>query len=302
MEPEVSQTRSRSRSPKAQSQLRSFVFTLNNYTEEDYANVKLHLGALAKYLVIGKEVGTSGTPHLQGYCQLQKRTAFKKIGGMFKWHIEATMGTPDEAADYCKKDGNFEEIGKLSTAAKGGAMEKERWLAVSELAIKGDLEPIRLEYPDIWLRNYRALRNVVKDYAPRVPDAGTECGIWLYGAAGCGKSRSAREWCIQMGYQYYSKNCNKWWDNYQNEPVALMDDVDKTHACLGHHLKIWCDRYAFQAEVKGSAMWIRPHTFIVTSQYTIEDIWEDNETRDALRRRFAVHHIVTYDPANLKFK
>jgi len=37
-----------------------------------------------------------------------------------------------------------------------------------------------------------------------------------------------------------------------------------------------------------------PLTFdkiLVTSQYQIEDIWSDTETRVAMRRRFEVHHI-----------
>ena len=114
--------------------------------------------------------------------------------------------------------------------------------------------------------------------------------------SGCGKSRSARQAAANLGVLYYSKNCNKWWDNYKDEPVVIMDDVDKSHSVLGHHLKLWADRYAFQAEIKGSAMWVRPKCLVVTSQYTIEDIWEDEGTRDALKRRFRVVHLVTYDP------
>lgn len=50
---------------QAGSRLSRFVFTLNNYTEEEVAFLK-EFGATTKWFVMGKEVGESGTLHLQG--------------------------------------------------------------------------------------------------------------------------------------------------------------------------------------------------------------------------------------------
>lgn len=44
-----------------------------------------------------------------------------------------------------------------------------------------------------------------------------------------------------------------------------MEDLDKDHACLGHHLKIWSDHYGFIAESKASALTPNYDLFIVTS-------------------------------------
>ncbi|GIY98945.1 hypothetical protein CEXT_117961 [Caerostris extrusa] len=56
----------------------------------------------------------SGTPHLQGYVvsnNRQRLSAAKKI--LPAAHLEISRGAPQEASDYCKKDGDFSEYGRL---------------------------------------------------------------------------------------------------------------------------------------------------------------------------------------------
>jgi len=65
---------------------------------------------------------------------------------------------------------------------------------------------------------------------------------WYYGATGTGKSRAVRE---EFGDSLYSKNINKWFDDYQGEKTVLLDDFGKTHVTLGDHLKRWSDHYVF---------------------------------------------------------
>jgi len=262
-------------------QVASFVFTFNNYSAEQVEQVKA-LSTQSRYLVFGYEVGESGTPHLQGYCQLLKKVSLSKIGKMFPWHVEPTVGSPAQASAYCKKSGNIEEFGTLSTPESGGDAEQQKWREISDLAKSGQLHEIDLKYPKHFLKSYHTLKEIAKDFMQK-PEANNHlAGIWLHGPSGVGKSRIARE----VYPVYYEKLCNKWWDGYQMEETVIIDDVDKNHACLGHQFKLWADHYAFIAETKGGAIRIRPERVIVTSQYTIDQIWEDEETRDALHRRF----------------
>ena len=54
-------------------------------------------------------------------------------------------------------------------------------------------------------------------------------GIWLYGKTNTGKTYFARQISIgKFGWEPYMKDQNKWWDNYTNQPVVILDDADET--------------------------------------------------------------------------
>jgi len=142
---------------------------------------------------------------------------------------------------------------------------------------------------DILFKHYSTCKRVRQDYMV-MPQNEDKCtGVWIWGTTGLGKSTRARE----EYPDHYLKPCNKWWDGYRDEDNVIIEDIDPNHKVLGYHLKIWADKWSFPAEVKGTTIAIRPKKIVVTSQYSIDRIWEDDpETRDALKRRFKVIHMV----------
>lgn len=94
-----------------------WVFTHNNYTEDDEALIASFFSVDCRYGVFGREVGAQGTPHLQGFFILDTtgsrsldwvRDRFPVPGV----HFEVARGTSKQASDYCKKGGDYREFGQ----------------------------------------------------------------------------------------------------------------------------------------------------------------------------------------------
>jgi len=125
---------------------RAWCFTDNECKVDVWAGV--WNSGLCRYLVVGREVAPStGQTHLQGYLYLHQKSrlaALKKLHPTA--HFEPALGTPLQASDYCKKDGDYSEHGDLP--AKG---------ARSDLA----------EARDVILRK-RSIAEVYQDEDPQV--------------------------------------------------------------------------------------------------------------------------------------
>lgn len=104
---------------KRESASKMWCFTLNNYSETEYCDIKKSITGNA--WIIGKELAPkTNTPHLQGFIHFNEKTrltALKKINTRIHW--EKCKGTLDENVAYCSKDGNYEtEILKVRKKLK----------------------------------------------------------------------------------------------------------------------------------------------------------------------------------------
>lgn len=90
---------------------KNWCFTLNNYTNEEVEKLS-SLGDNVVYCVFGKEVGDNGTPHLQGFISFKTRIRMGPVKAIIgeRAHVEVARDIP-ASIKYCKKDGNFIEIG-----------------------------------------------------------------------------------------------------------------------------------------------------------------------------------------------
>jgi len=262
---------------------RGWCFTLNNYTPEEVT--ALHAVPYS-YLIYGKEIGESGTAHLQGYLHFTNTKKFQQVKSLLgiRYHLERRKGTLQQAIEYCKKDGEFFEFGtKPLNGKEKGQAEKDRWTRILTLAKQGKVDELQREYPkEAVLHGPRLL---ALHEPERKPIDGPLSHEWWVGPTGTGKSRLLWE----LYPEHYAKTLNKWWDGYKFEDVVVIEEWAPRNECTASFLKVWADRYAFTCEVKGAMLpMIRPKKLIILSNYTIEQCFPQKEDCDPLLRRFTV--------------
>jgi len=261
---------------------RSFVFTLNNYTEDDIKQVR-QLDFV--YLIFGYEVGESNTKHLQGFIHFENALRFSTLKKLLpKAHWEIRKGTIDQAAEYCKKDGQFEEYGeKPASQESKGAKAKETWTAILKNAEEGKHDWIKENYPKVWCNLSNRLENLRKPNTT-ILDGELQHEWWI-GNTGTGKSRTVWE----LYPDHYQKELNKWWCGYKDEDVVVIEEWSPKNECTGSQLKIWGDRYPFTGQIKGGSLKkIRPTKIIVLSNYSISECFPCGQDSEPIKRRFQV--------------
>lgn len=264
---------------------RSWCFTTNNYSEQQIEQ----LGLLeCRYLLYGKELGSqTGTRHLQGYVVFKNAHRFNTVRGLLPGSsIRIARGNSLQNYNYCTKEGReiFEKGERPLTPGEKGDQEKERWQQVIDAAKSGDLEKIQSDAPDVFVRQYHTIKRIQQDFMETPEDLPDVCGLWITGLSGAGKSHAA----YNTYPQAFRKPRNKWWDGYMGQEVVVIDDIGLTDIWAGGFLKNWADKFGFIGEFKGGSRTLRPRKLIVTSQYKIDQLWPDQETKDALERRFTV--------------
>ncbi len=263
-------------SPALRSRLRNFVFTINNYTDLD---IKTCDDFDCKYMVYGKEVAPStGTPHLQGYCELPDKMSFSVLRGRLPQgtHIEKRKGSAQQARRYCMKDGTFFERGTISKQGQRTDME-EMYTMVK--AGQSDFY-IQEALPGAYARGYKALdrmranwRRQERKFAPM------EVLIYV-GPPGTGKTRKALEDDPDLFFLPLGKTL--WWDGYCDQKTILMDDFygDVSYKKMLRLL----DGYKFDLPIKGGFVRKRYSRVVITSN-TMPSTWWPMQDMKAFTRR-----------------
>jgi len=261
------------------SRFRAACFTLNNYTDDEVANLRLLPGGGAlKYLVFQFEIGENGTHHVQGYAYAKdaKSLASWKTLISPRSHIERARGTPEQCRDYCTKEetrqpgtepfiwGELPEQGKRTDLDGVFALIKEG---------KSESEILEAD-PTSFIKYTNGIKRAMVLHAPLRSWKTTV--FWWHGSTGSGKSREAFE---RFPEAYWKPPASKWWDGYDGQQTVIIDDYRRDLCTFGELLRLF-DRYPFYVETKGGTRSFVARQIVVTSPRSPRDTWQGRADED----------------------
>jgi len=261
---------------------RAYCFTINNFTRTDEFACQ-QLVKLSKYIIVGREVGDLGTPHLQGYVHFMNPCSFDKIKKYLpRAHIEVAVGSDEQNYKYCSKGGDIAIQQGVLSVGQGSRMDLK---SVAQIIKSGEIsqDEFMFEFPEIYFKYSRAVEKmyqatlVNRQVAPQV--------FWRWGLAGTGKTR----YCIENHPNHYIKDGTPWWDGYKQQEAIIIDDFD--NQIPYRTLLRMLDRYAYQGQVKGGYVNINSPFIYITCEFPPEHYWYGNELAQVARRLTSVQEI-----------
>lgn len=225
---------------------RDYVFTAWSIPVFDESN--------CRYICWGEEVcPTTGKKHWQGFaifnrtCRMPKAKAW--IGAGNDIHLETRKGSRVEARNYSIKDNKFSEWGLFE-----GRTTKD--------IFKLNINDIKIEYPEFYCRYHRGLEKLNIDMGLVWRDVEVH---WLWGPAGCGKTRSVID-----KKDVFKIDELMWWDGYNKENIILIDDVDYESFEKRRFMLNLLDGYRLRLSVKGGFVYAHWLVVYITSNWNPE--------------------------------
>lgn len=244
---------------------------------------------LQGYLELGNGSEINDRKKLQTMKGLLKASGCKNKTKLAWWkeiHWDTCDGTPLDNIRYCSKtregDTPNEVVHIWGTPMPPenvlGSRERKRDKHQGErtdLDFAKDLvaEGKVTDYKSAWATrglSCQASALLLAHLARTEPESrGQTVVFWLHGETGSDKSRLSKwakqQFADRLGWSTYScGTSSKWFDGYDDDEVAIIDDHRATHWEFSLLLRL-LDRYPVMVEVKGGRVWWRPKVIIITS-------------------------------------
>jgi len=272
-----------------QSSGKRWCFTWNNYPANAIDILSLLVAdEKVTYLVAGREVGEQETKHIQGYLILKNRTRFGAVRRLLPGcHLEKAKGTPKQASDYCKKDGDVPlEYGVLPKPGKRNDIStvvelfKNYEGTVNEFCTQNPTYFPYAKYLD------RVVRVEKRSTAPRL--------YVFVGQPGHGKSHNAAKVAeTYASSAWVTITPSGFVLGYNGEKCVIIDDFRGTDVPYNVLLRM-TDKYPYTCNVKGGQEQWNPDCIIFTN-VEMPAAWYGNsnvENPEQLLRRFREHGTV----------
>lgn len=160
------------------SRCKNWCFTINNYTNVDVnrLNNLVTTNDNVAYIIYGKEISASGTPHLQGFVSTKETIRLGPLKAILgsNPHLEPSRNV-NASIQYCKKDGDWVEFGN-----RGGQGQRSD-LTDFKAAVRGgmlSLREIREHHSDVYAKYHRFCLEYIDDHYPNTTIPEHELRPW----------------------------------------------------------------------------------------------------------------------------
>lgn len=256
---------------------KTWILVINNYTEADIEMLKAWV---VNRILVSKEVGENGTPHLQGaitFTRAYRLSALKKLHSQAHWEVAKAA----DCFNYCAKEGS-EIIINVNNSTQGTRTDIA---SAIDLIKESGIKRVREEAAETYIKYHKGLEKLNYHYAKQQR---TEKPFitWIYGPTGVGKTH----WVIRLEPEIWiSSDSLQWFDGYEGNEAVLFDDF-RGDMCKFRFLLRLLDRYPLQVPIKGGFTWWTPKRIYITSCKHPKDVYNkenfDNEEKvDQLLRR-----------------
>lgn len=264
---------------------RSWVFTWNNFTENNENQLKK---LKTTYIMYGKEKApTTGTPHLQGWFHLPSPRTWngltqRELRGIS--FLEPMRGSPADNNKYCSKDNVAYEKGTMPEQGERNDLAEIRKIIDNG----GTMRDIMREG-----FNYQAIRYAEKylTYMEKPREEKLEIK-WFWGPTGQGKSHDAREECDPK--EYYRQTLEKWWEGYDGQKHVVLDDFRDSWMRFDQLLRL-CEGYPLRIENKGGSRQFKPTKIIITSHFPPEQCYRNIPMENKMQLIRRIDEVIEYE-------
>lgn len=249
------------------SRVRNWCFTLTKEITLDWENL---INEVCTYIIVGDEVGEkTGYLHWQGYAEFSKALTMgqvKKFFGAKEISVRPRYGTQEQAINYCKKDGKFQEYGSLKEQGKRTDLDKCRELIKEGKKNHEIVEEVTSfqAIKSIDTLRYMMMKPRPKDVKPKV--------YWIYGPTGTGKTVKAKE---ILGEYDDCDYANNFLIGYTGSKNVLFDDFRGSVPL--HILLKMLDYGQCTVNVKNGSCFFGAEIVVFTAPFKPEEIYKNTK-------------------------
>lgn len=270
---------------------RRFVFTINNYHEDDVTWFKTQTEH--NMLVAAEEVGEEGTAHIQGAMAWTTRARFLQVQAWWNERYEGAnqsckiwvrnmKGSVKQSQQYCSKEGKV--IISYNKLQQGDRQDlKDLWEDIQQgKRWKGLIDDDEHRHTAARYHKFTDKAIALADESKADPNRTVRVMV-IYGESGLGKSGGPQKAFGKDLFQPIVGANTVWFEMYNGETVLMIDDF--YGGIKYSYLMQLLDRGKLNVEMKGSSACAQWTKVIITSNVHPAEWYKTVQDQQGLKRR-----------------